>query len=272
MPKPFIFVLMPFAKEFDDIYQVGIKPACKESSAYCERVDEQIFEESILERIYNQILKADIIIADMTDRNPNVFYETGYAHALGKQVILLTQKGEDIPFDLKQYPHIVYEGKISILKDELKRRLKWFLENPRRPYANLGLDLEYFLKGEKLVHGLTASFQVVAQSGGVHIFHFLLDAHNPCNKACDASGIELGLILPLDFENSISGNSVRLPGKLCMHLLNKMGRILPGGWKPLPLDIKVKSFEVIRGNIYNCALRIFSEIGIKDTPFRMKII
>ena len=112
-PKPFAFVLMPFAKEFDDVcYLLGIKPACETAGAYAERVDDQIFHESILQRIYNQISKADIIIADMTGRNPNVFYETGYAHALGKPVILLTRSSDDIPFDLKHYTHIVYEGRI----------------------------------------------------------------------------------------------------------------------------------------------------------------
>jgi len=82
--KPFCFVLMPFSKDFDDVYQIGIKESCVNAGAYCERVDEQIFQETILERIYNQITKSDFIIADMTGRNPNVFYEVGYAHALGK--------------------------------------------------------------------------------------------------------------------------------------------------------------------------------------------
>lgn len=112
-PKPFVFVLMPFRKEFDDIYEVGIKAAANESDVYCQRVDEQMYEGTILQRIYNQIAKADIIVSDMTGQNPNVFYETGYAHALNKKVILLTQKSEDIPFDLKYFPHIVYQGKNS---------------------------------------------------------------------------------------------------------------------------------------------------------------
>src|ERR687890_515122 len=94
-PKSFVFVLMPFEASFTDIYKVGIKPACEAAGAYCERVDEQIFSESILERIYNQISKADLIVSDMSGRNPNVFYETGYAHALNKQVILLTKDADD---------------------------------------------------------------------------------------------------------------------------------------------------------------------------------
>ena len=97
LPKPFVFVLMPFADKFDDIYTFGIKGAADDVGAYAERLDEQIFTEGMLDRIFNQISKADVIVADMTDRNPNVFYEVGYAHALGKIVLLLTQNSDDIP-------------------------------------------------------------------------------------------------------------------------------------------------------------------------------
>src|SRR5918993_408765 len=119
--KPFALVLMPFSEKFKDIYEVGIKQACKDAGATCERVDEQIFSENILEHTYSQIRRADIVIADMTGRNANVFYETGYAHALGKWVILITQDVDDIPFDLRPYPHIIYKGSISTLKNELER-------------------------------------------------------------------------------------------------------------------------------------------------------
>ena len=134
-PKPFVFVLMPFNEDFDDIYKLGIKEAAKEVGAYAERVDEQIFTEGILERIFNQISKADVIVADMTGRNPNVFYEVGYAHALGKIVLLLTQKADDIPFDLKHKQHIIYGNsgsKIQSLRSELTPRLNWAINESRR--------------------------------------------------------------------------------------------------------------------------------------------
>ncbi len=94
---------MPFDSSFDDIYKFGIKGAAEDAGAYAERIDEQIFSEGILDRVFNQINKADVIVADMTGRNPNVFYEVGYAHALGKIVLLLTQQADDIPFDLKHH-------------------------------------------------------------------------------------------------------------------------------------------------------------------------
>jgi hypothetical protein len=131
-PKPFVFVLMPFDSAFRDVYQFGIKGAAEDIGAYAERVDEQIFDEGILDRIFNQINKADVVVADMTGRNPNVFYEVGYAHALNRVVVLLTQRAEDIPFDLKHRPHIVYAGSIERLRADLRSRLVWAIEESSR--------------------------------------------------------------------------------------------------------------------------------------------
>jgi hypothetical protein len=124
-PKPFVFVLMPFDSRFDDIYKFGIKGAADDAEAYAERVDEQTFVEGILDRILNQINKADVIVADMTGRNPNVFYEVGYAHALNKIALLATQDTNDIPFDLKHRPHTVYAGSIEKLRKELGPKIRW---------------------------------------------------------------------------------------------------------------------------------------------------
>lgn len=132
-PKPFVFVLMPFSDEFDHIYESGIKSAADELGAYAERVDEQNFRESILDRVYNQINKADVIVADMTGRNPNVFYEVGYAHALGRLVILLAQKDDDITFDLKHQQCVVYGGDVERLRSRLKAKLRWAIAESRQP-------------------------------------------------------------------------------------------------------------------------------------------
>lgn len=126
-PKPFVFVLMPFDEAFTDVYRLGIKQACDKAGAYAERLDDQIFTESMLQRIYNQIAKADIIVADMTGRNSNVFYEVGYAHALGKVVIHLTKSADDIPFDLKHYPHIVYQN-VTQLLPRLELSIAWAIQ------------------------------------------------------------------------------------------------------------------------------------------------
>ena len=126
----FVFVVMPFAPEFGDVYELGIRPACEASGTVCERVDEQIFLESILDQIYKQIERADIVVAEMTGRNPNVLYEVGYAHGMGKPVILLTKSAEDIPFDLRHYPHVVYGESIASLKHQLQKRIQFLVSHP----------------------------------------------------------------------------------------------------------------------------------------------
>jgi hypothetical protein len=128
--RPFVFVIMPFAPEYADRYNVAIKPACESAGAICQRVDEQIFLQNILERIYGEIERADLIVSEMSGRNPNVFYETGYAHGLGKPVILVTQSADDIPFDLRHYPHVVYGSSLTILKEKLQERVSWCIAHP----------------------------------------------------------------------------------------------------------------------------------------------
>lgn len=66
---------MPFNAAFKDIYTFGIKGAADDVGAYAERLDEQLFTEGMLDRIFNQISKADVIVADMTGRTANVFLQ-----------------------------------------------------------------------------------------------------------------------------------------------------------------------------------------------------
>lgn len=152
-PKPFAFVLMPFEEAFRDIYLLGIKPACEEAGYYCERLDEQIFDETMLDRIYNQIAKADLVVADLSMRNPNVFYETGYAHGIGQRVILLTKNSDDIPFDLKHHFHIVYSDSIVELKTKLRQRAVYYLANPMTPTRNPFDQLTVLFNGEPIDFG-----------------------------------------------------------------------------------------------------------------------
>lgn len=148
--KLFAFVLMPFDSSFDDTYQMGIKETASSLNIKAERVDEQIYREGILERIYRQIDISDIIIADMTGQNPNVFYEVGYAHAREKICILLTNNADDIPFDLKHHRHIVYGGSIESLRKNLKKELTWAkeeIENIRASHIQVELMKSWgFLK------------------------------------------------------------------------------------------------------------------------------
>jgi len=75
----------------------------------CEKVDETHFPGDILRHSYACIDKADIVISEMTGNNPNVFYETGYAHARRKPTVLITQTENKIPFNLHGFRHVTYK-------------------------------------------------------------------------------------------------------------------------------------------------------------------
>jgi hypothetical protein len=103
------FVLMPFTDRFQPIYDDHIRPAVERAGLRCERADEIRGTNLITWDIWEKINRARFLIADLTDRNPNVFYELGLAHAISKDVILLTQSMDFVPFDLKALRCITYE-------------------------------------------------------------------------------------------------------------------------------------------------------------------
>ena len=127
--RPLVFVAMPYAPEFDGVYDQAIEPACTAAGADCLRLDKDIFYEHILVRLYEQLRRAQLVIVDLSGRNPNVFYEAGLAHALGKKVILLTQDPSAIPFDLREYPHEVYAKDPSKLEPRLRKRIGTLLSD-----------------------------------------------------------------------------------------------------------------------------------------------
>src|SRR5215813_10603415 len=89
--KPYAFVLMPFDSKYDDTF-IAIQNAAEAAEVQAERVkDRRYFREGMIERIWSKIESADFVISELTVRNPNVYYETGYALANRKLSILLTK-------------------------------------------------------------------------------------------------------------------------------------------------------------------------------------
>jgi hypothetical protein len=108
MEKPQSFVLMPFAQDFDTVYSLFILPTLSDAGYEVKRADEIRSTQNILRDIVSGIVNSELVVADLTDSNPNVYYELGLAHALGKPVIMLTQSIDELPFDLKSYRVVPY--------------------------------------------------------------------------------------------------------------------------------------------------------------------
>lgn len=125
-----VAVMMSFAAEYRDVYGT-IQKACAFCKLNCQRVDD-IWENAILiQDIFSLIFRSHVVICDFSGRNPNVFYETGIAHTLGKHVIPITQSPDDVPFDLRHHRYIHYhnngEGRAK-LQQQLQKRLASLLK------------------------------------------------------------------------------------------------------------------------------------------------
>lgn len=122
-----ISVMMPFSEDFNGVYQM-LKNSCDSLDLTCKRADEIWKYEIIIQDLIDLIYCSSVVIVDLTNKNPNVFYETGIAHALKKNVILLTQHDKDVPFDLRHIRYLKYDNTIKGL-EELRKKVKKRLES-----------------------------------------------------------------------------------------------------------------------------------------------
>lgn len=123
------FVMMPFGEWFDKYYQEIYIPAIREAGFEPVRADELFATGTVVEQIWEQIKKAKILLADLTDRNANVFYELGLAHAARKPVVFTTPKVEDVPFDLRHLRVILYDVREPEWANLLRKGVPDYLKN-----------------------------------------------------------------------------------------------------------------------------------------------
>jgi hypothetical protein len=128
--KRVAFIVMQFTEKYNELFKEVIKPICEKYSYECIRADDFHTPTLILSDIINSISNASIIIAEITSKNPNVFYEIGYAHAVQKPTILLCDKNkvEKLPFDISGFRTLFYENTISG-KTKIEENLSKYLEN-----------------------------------------------------------------------------------------------------------------------------------------------
>jgi len=120
--KADIFMIMPFRKHLNKIYEECIKPTVKQANLSIKRGDNFFETKSIMTDIWSATYHSKAVIAECTEQNANVFYEIGIAHTLGKKFILLTQDEKYIPFDLRHYRYFVYSpDNLAALKNYLMR-------------------------------------------------------------------------------------------------------------------------------------------------------
>jgi hypothetical protein len=122
-----VFVLMPFKAKLEAVYSKHMKKMAEELGLRMRRADELFSARPFMEKVWDGICAAQLILADCTEKNPNVFYEIGMAHTVGKKVLLITRSDKDIPSDIKHFDYIHYNYDPEGV-DGLIKKLRTFFE------------------------------------------------------------------------------------------------------------------------------------------------
>lgn len=143
------FVVMPFHSLFGAEYERVLRPAIKNVGLECKRGDEIYTHQSIVQDIWKSIRGARVIVAELSGRNPNVMYEIGMAHAIGKPIVLLTRDQEDVPFDLRALRYIYYDPNNPFwgqdLQSDLTKVLRKILDEASLASNLAGITVEVTL-------------------------------------------------------------------------------------------------------------------------------
>ena len=104
------FVMQPFVGHLGTYYESLFKPAIEKAGLQPVRADDDMFATGkIMDQVWRGIHQAKVLVAELTSKNPNVFYELGLAHALRKPVVLVSSNEDDVPFDLRHIRVILYD-------------------------------------------------------------------------------------------------------------------------------------------------------------------
>ena len=120
--KPRVFVAMPFADEMSDLFHYGIQGAVNGAGLLAERADLASFTGDVMDWVRARISNANLVVADLTSSNPNVFLEVGYAWGKGIPTVLIAKNTEVLKFDVRGQRCILYSS-IKDLEEKLEREL-----------------------------------------------------------------------------------------------------------------------------------------------------
>ena len=116
-----------------ELYKLEIVATLGSLGIPARHIGDDEVESRITDGILDRIATSQYIIAECTEANRNVYFEIGYALGMGRNVILLIESADLIPFDLKDFPFLVHNGLIGTLQAKLERRMHHLMETSRNP-------------------------------------------------------------------------------------------------------------------------------------------
>jgi hypothetical protein len=127
-----VAVMMPFKPEFEATWE-AIRRAAADAGLRCLRASDTWNDSVLVQDIFTLLWESTIVVADFSEKNPNVMYETGIAHTLGRPVVPITRTDEDVPFDLRHHRYLRY-----VPNDEGLRGMQVALANRLRTLVPRG--------------------------------------------------------------------------------------------------------------------------------------
>lgn len=175
------FVLMPFATEFDEIYEHLIRAVLIAEGFSVSRADESQSSRNIMHDVLQGIINADLVIADLSGANPNVYYELGLAHAFRKNVVLLAQDIDEVPFDLRAYRVVTYSTHFARIA-EAQGQIRQLAQGARDGTVLFGSPVSDYGTTETLHIPIAEGQAVIGQSS-----HESVEEVGPLDVAADLS-------------------------------------------------------------------------------------
>lgn len=278
MKKPIVFVITPFGEDFIALYDYLKKEFA--ASFHFTNGGDLDNQQNILQDIVGGIYEADVVIADLTGLNPNVFYELGLAHAMNKKVIIITQDLTELPFDIKSYRANEYSlqfNKLPKLHAELTKLLNGAMDNsvkygnPVQDYIpRLETTISLPINGNESSYAVSIS-SVTAESedegGDKGILDFIADIEEHSQQMISEIGsIGEELSEMNDAVNSTSKEMERVKmdsGNIDASFTRKICRKLAG-----PIDVFAQKLETHIGNITTqWSIIENSYLSLLDSPY-----
>jgi hypothetical protein len=129
--RAWVFCVMPFSEAWSDtVWKSCVEVAVIGANLKLKRGDTTLRTGSLIKNVWNQILESGCVVADLSAPNPNVYYELGMAHALGRDTFVMVQKGIDLPADIKGVHYLEYDlPNIAGAAKELQAQLESWRDN-----------------------------------------------------------------------------------------------------------------------------------------------
>jgi hypothetical protein len=258
------FVLMPFDEEFNDVYKHLIYDCLLSAGYTVKRANDIKSQNNILGDIVGGIVNSDLIVADLTGANPNVYYELGISHALNKNVILITQAIKDLPFDLRSYRVVSYSTHFAKMNQAKKELSELAVEafNGSLPFGNPLKDFGSINASLELTVSPAAPRESKVSEGGLGLFDYLImleDGFDELTKLVTGVGGKLELELTpqiteaskeLTSDNLTTKQRREIIRKLATHVHEYSTFLVPtnANYRRLMKDIESALENMLSGN------------------------